>query len=89
MYTLLNGWTASPNGIASECHGLSLTLWQSASGEAKVWNGFALSSDGLWRAHSWVFCKGFIEVTPVSRDAYFGFELTESESENFYNYYFK
>ena len=61
----------------SQCHMNSKKLWNRKKG--RIANGYALSSDGLWRPHSWVVdSKGIIETTEL-RLAYHGVILTDDE----------
>ncbi len=60
----------------SQCHVYSALL--GADPRAERWTGFALSSDGCWRSHSWVVRKKdrrLIEATPVPRTMYFGVQI--------------
>lgn len=46
------------------------------------YTGFALSSDGMWRPHSWgVNSRGTIIETTIKRDMYFGRRFMEDEAE--------
>jgi hypothetical protein len=78
-------------GVPSQCHKNSCDLWHvnrdNPDVELYIATGYALSSDGLWRQHSWLVlitprgCK-IIETTE-RRVAYFGFVMTESEAQVF------
>lgn len=58
----------------NQCHRNSLMCWARSLGAEKVWYGYALSTDGLWRQHSWVRDdRGIIDTTAL-RVAYFGLE---------------
>jgi len=73
-------------GQPSQCHSNCADLWDQNKNKLKICTGFALSKDGVWRQHSWCYHienKIVIETT-VKRIQYFGFFLTEKESENFY-----
>lgn len=83
-----NGRTAVMfEGNKSDCHHNSCVLWNVAKSRMIVYTGWALSYDGLWRQHSWVFdkSKNHIVETTEDRAKYFGFPLTNTESEDFYN----
>ncbi len=82
-------------GAPSRCHRNSALCWEVNRDKAKIATGFALSSDGIWREHSWVVVarkpganpanpKAWwtVETTTI-RTRYFGFVLTESECEVF------
>jgi hypothetical protein len=65
---------------ACRCYQNALALW--LKGRGRVVDGWALSEDGLWRAHGWLVTpKGRILETTVRRLAYFGYELTDAEAE--------
>lgn len=60
----------------------------------RIWTGYALSKDGLWRQHSWGQLvgddwvpqdRGRLIETTVKRVAYFGYQMTAQESEKFCN----
>lgn len=48
-----------------------------------IGTGYALSSDGLWRQHSWGLRSGTIVETTVSRVKYFGLRLFGEEADIF------
>ncbi len=71
-------------GEPSRCHSNSCLL--SDGGERHhVITGYALSSDGLWRQHTWMKTKksGWIIETTEPREKYFGYELGGGELEEF------
>jgi hypothetical protein len=66
-------------GEPNACHANSAELFLSGA-VAALASGFALSSDGLWRMHSWgVDSAGRAVETTVRREAYFGI-LFEGEA---------
>ena len=68
----------------SSCHENSERL-ALADDNIDIYTGLALSDDGMWRVHTWVYDnkKGkFIETT-VKREKYFGYKLNEGEREDF------
>lgn len=75
-------------GRPSQCHMNSALLWDANRGRCQIATGYALSQDGCWRQHSWVVQpmtrKYRIWETTTRRVAYFGFVMTEKESEEFY-----
>jgi hypothetical protein len=74
-------------GDTSRCHGNTACMWDAAEawgGGFKIVTGYALSPDGLWRQHTWGLENGVPVETTVPRTAYFGFELTDDESRQFY-----
>lgn len=76
-------------GELRTCHANAARFWNENREALALVTGYALSEDGLWRQHSWVWRKQptaeqcrLIETT-VKRVKYFGFILTESEAEVF------
>jgi hypothetical protein len=47
--------------------------------------GWALSDDGYWRQHSWIYLADYDEIieTTEERKKYFGFILNDKETEEF------
>ena len=68
-------------GSPSGCHQNSARLW--SEGKGKTITGYALSDDGLWRQHSWINAGDHLIETTDPRVLYFGYSLTEVESEKF------
>jgi hypothetical protein len=58
-----------------ECHHNAVALGEQGG---EVWTGWALSSDGCWRAHSWARLKGVFVETTEPRVAYFGTKVPPS-----------
>lgn len=75
-------------GRPSQCHMNSAYCWDANKDKAALCTGYALSSDGLWRQHSWCIHlkprKNRVVETTVERIAYFGFVMTEQEATEFY-----
>ena len=71
-------------GNPSSCHQNSALLFEDDPENLRIGTGYALSDDGAWRQHSWVFKRdgGIIETT-VPRVAYFGVQLNQGASEGF------
>ena len=84
-------------GLPSQCHRNSCYLYKCEEIQAeyeyavKIMTGYALSSDGMWRQHSWCICdigEDYIEdsiiiETTEERIAYFGFIMNEDECQEF------
>lgn len=74
------------------CHGNSGVFWKNYSEQngfdnIKIVTGWCLSTDGLWRSHSFVYqpMDNVIIETTEKRVIYFGFSLDIDESEIFYD----
>lgn len=71
-------------GEPSQCHSNSAFCWDENREISKICTGYALSRDGMWRQHSWVFTRDQRVVeTTERRVQYFGFIMTEEECEQF------
>lgn len=66
----------------SKCHTNSRHLYLDRDDVTEIGTGWALSSDGKWRQHSWCM-RGdeIVETTSIKREKYFGI-LLEGESLN-------
>jgi hypothetical protein len=62
-------------GNPSDCHENSARLHQQEPQRYEVRTGYALSEDGIWRPHSWVFDANTDDIieTTEARVTYFGF----------------
>ena len=63
------------------CHSNVVELY--ANKNYKIATGYALSSDGLWRQHSWCIDNKSIIETTKKRKKYFGFVLTDRKAHEF------
>lgn len=73
-------------GQANSCHSNAARLWASNPRRYAIESGYALSRDGGWREHSWIYDlkdRQIIESTE-KRVKYFGFRLTDPEAKTFY-----
>lgn len=76
-------------GRPSQCHMNSAYCWDANRDKVTIATGYALSSDGMWRQHSWCIafdedeCPYIVETTEP-RVAYYGFPMTYSECEIFF-----
>lgn len=61
----------------SQCHSNSAKLWLLKPSTRRIATGYALSSDGIWRQHTWVIETNahWILETTVPRTRYFGVEI--------------
>ncbi len=70
-------------GLPSRCHANAAALMATIPG-SHIETGYALSSDGLWRCHSWtVTTKGAVLESTVLREKYFGVALKEESGAVF------
>lgn len=80
--------TKSERGEPSRCHSNIAKLWNNDKENIKIVIGYALSNDGMWRQHSWGIkineTQNTIIETTEPRIGYFGFVLSNDESEIFY-----
>lgn len=77
LYT--NGQLFSLDGLTlvlmetSACHSNTIEWYHNQTErDTGMCTGYALSSDGLWRQHSWGVSKGHIVETTIERVAYYG-----------------
>ena len=74
-------------GLPSRCHANVSRLYETRPGAFLLSTGYALSTDGMWRQHSWGFClerrTAQLVETTVSRIAYFGYVMSDAEARNF------
>ena len=74
-------------GEPNYCHDNSHKIWRADKSGKVLCTGYALSKDGMWRSHSWVLDitqeEPVIVETTSPREAYFGYQLTSEEAENF------
>jgi hypothetical protein len=76
-------------GETGQCHLTVARLWREQKEAFMIGTGYALSADGLWRQHSWLFRRqpapgeNRLVETTLKRVKYFGIMLTEAEAERF------
>lgn len=72
-------------GAPSQCHRNVSRLWEANKKLVAIFTGYALSSDGIWRQHSWGYVRLFDRIieTTERRTLYFGFRLTREEAKQF------
>ena len=67
-------------GLKSACHGNSACAYDKTDGRLKMITGVALSSNGKWYLHSWVYNpeKDVIyETTETKWGAYYGYQIAD------------
>jgi len=69
-------------GEPSNCHANAAMMFVQSRGEVRIASGYALSSDGLWRQHSWGIdaVDGRVLETTERRVRYFCYLLNYAES---------
>jgi len=68
-------------GNMSECHQNAGRYWAASMGDLKIATGYALSNDGMWRAHSWnLRPDGYVLESTVPRVKYYGIIPDELDS---------
>lgn len=70
------------NGDPSDCHRNAVGLWRTGECDA-IGTGYALSTDGLWRQHSWGVREGEPVETTVRRLKYFGIVMSDEKARWF------
>ena len=71
-------------GEPCQCHSNSAFCWDENRELCRICTGYALSSDGMWRQHSWCYTNnGVVVETTEKRVQYFGFIMDEDECEQF------
>ena len=78
----------STRGPANECHQPTARKYERMPEYYQIATGYALSKDGLWRQHSWICCRNPsrgapYEPTPIKRECYYGFLLSDEEATEF------
>lgn len=77
-------------GAQGRCHSNVARMWARSPEKLSIVTGYALGSDGQWRAHSWLVRsqrtkrqRRLIDTTYKVVQAYFGVILTRDEAEAF------
>jgi hypothetical protein len=65
------------------CHGNCCELWVENVGRYRIATGWALSTDGIWRQHTWLLSGKRIIETTEPRIMYYGIELSDREALRF------
>lgn len=90
---LWGGKSTMKRGRPGQCHMNSSYCWDANRNVTRICTGYALSSDGMWREHSWVVnlyetqsgrLKMRVVETTEKRVAYFGYIMTTEECERFF-----
>lgn len=76
------GRSRSLKGVPCGCHANTAALYERLE-DGKIVTGYALSRDGMWRQHSWLWLYGRVIETTVKRISYFGVILNEVEADRF------
>jgi len=67
-----------------QCHSNCAQIWDKNPKTCRIATGWALSTDGIWRQHTWILKgKAVIETTEL-RTLYYGIVLADEEANNFW-----
>ncbi|MGD0995656.1 MAG: hypothetical protein ABR909_09050 [Candidatus Bathyarchaeia archaeon] len=66
------------------CHKNCCELWEKNPKTCRIATGWALSSDGIWRQHTWLLKGKAIIETTEPRTLYYGIVLGDKEAINFW-----
>jgi hypothetical protein len=78
------GRSTTMKGEPSRCHSNSACCWDENRELCRICTGYALSKDGVWRQHSWIYTnKGAVVETTEKMVQYYGFVMTHDECEDF------
>lgn len=69
--------------VPNKCHQNSAYMYQENENVTHIGTGWGLSSDGLWRQHSWGMIDDELIETTVGRDIYYGVLLNGQEAEEY------
>lgn len=74
-------------GEPCRCHANASNLWEQNKDKTAICTGYALSSDGMWRQHSWLLWRkprsNQIVETTEPRIVYFGFAMPPDMCKEF------
>ena len=72
-------------GERCRCHSNSSKIWELDNERYCIMTGYAMSEDGVWRSHSWVWDneREIVIETTQSRLLYYGFKMTHEECSQF------
>ena len=79
---LMAGRITMMPGRPNECHKNVAKLWREKKCD-RIFTGYYLHPDGLWRRHSWGRQKLRIIETTVAAPVYYGVGLSDEEAELF------
>lgn len=89
---LERGVEMSPKGLKmmvgdrSACHANTSRLYETNPKQVQIVTGYAMSSDQVWRQHTWGLWGNKVVETTEKRIKYFGFVLTPQETADFCRY---
>ncbi|MCW4011057.1 MAG: hypothetical protein NWF05_10640 [Candidatus Bathyarchaeota archaeon] len=67
-----------------KCHSNCAQLWNKQPKTLRIATGWALSTDGIWRQHTWLLKGKAIIETTKPRSTYYGIILGNKEANNFW-----
>jgi hypothetical protein len=81
---LMNGKVILKHMAPCKCHNNCALLWNKNPKTHKIATGWALSSDGIWRQHTWLIKGNVIIETTEPRIQYYGIMLDELDANQFW-----
>lgn len=78
-------------GVAGQCHLNSTYLWNQNKDMCQLCTGYALF-ENVWYCHSWLVDNHddmIIDTNPANYEKYFGYILSDEESEWLFNFLWK
>ncbi len=66
------------------CHSNCAQIWDKHPKTCKIATGWVLSTDGIWRQHTWILKNEAIIETTEPRTSYYGIVLRDEEANRFW-----
>jgi hypothetical protein len=67
-----------------QCHSNCAQFWDEHSKTCRIATGWALSTDGIWRQHTWILKGKAVIETTEPRTLYYGIVLGDEEANSFW-----
>ncbi|MCW4017883.1 MAG: hypothetical protein NWF00_04285 [Candidatus Bathyarchaeota archaeon] len=81
---IFHGKIISKSLTPCKCHSNCAQLWDKHPKIYRIATGWALSTDGIWRQHTWLLKGKAIIETTKPRTLYYGIVLRDDEANNFW-----
>ncbi len=72
--------------VPCQCHSNCAQFWDKHPKTCKIGTGWALSTDGIWRQHTWILRGKTVIETTQPRTKYYGIILENEEANLFWWY---